>query len=80
LAKLAKQNYFNDVMLRLMQEVLTQELRPKETKQPGAGEDGRKNRVDQGSELSDCTFEKLDLRCKAETTVLKRILHFSMHV
>jgi hypothetical protein len=79
LAEFAKQDYAHDVMLNLMQEVLTEDVRPKETKEPGAYEKARKNRVDQGSELPDCTFEKLELRCNAETTVLKRILQFPLH-
>jgi hypothetical protein len=62
-----------------MQEVLTRELRPKETEQPGACEKARTNPVDRALELPDCTLEELELRCNTETTVLKRILHFPLH-
>jgi hypothetical protein len=61
-----------------MQKVLTEELRPKVTEPPGAGEKARKNTVEQASKFPDCTFEELELRCNTETTVLKRFLHFPL--
>jgi hypothetical protein len=75
-----KQDRAEDDMRPLMQEVLTEELKPKDTEQPGGGEEARKNPVDQASKFPDCTREELELRCNVETAVLTRILHFPLHV
>jgi hypothetical protein len=74
----AKQDCAGGGTLHLMQALLTDESKPKETEQQDDGGQPRKNAVVKALDLPDCTFVQMQLRCDTKTTVLTRFLDLSL--
>ncbi len=65
-------------MLYSMQEVLTEQLPPKQAERLGAEQKTRKNSAGLAWEFPECALRELEKRSNTETTVMRRILHFSL--